>query len=300
MSNTSIKLIKEGFLGQRMVYVPGTTNKKVQEDPRIQDLYITHIGHFPKAEGHFRERKFGCHQYILIYCKSGEGWIELEQTKHTIKENTIFVIPPFTRCTYGASKNKPWNNYWIHFTGNNAENYTPITNKVLAIPPGKNARIEDRIILFEEMLSNMEQHSNFDNVIYANICLKYFLSSIRQIENYRLSGESETQSYLSLAISFMNNNLKNRVTLEELSEACKCSKSNLNKIFAKNMHCPPMDYYIQLKMQRACRYLAHSTRKIKMIAQELGYDDPYYFSRLFSKTIGKSPSEYRHEERGNE
>lgn len=62
--------------------------------------------------------------------------------------------------------------------------------------------------------------------------------------------------------------------------------------------CAPMDYYIQLKMQRACRYLAHSDRKIKVIARELGYDDQYYFSRLFSKAIGKSPSDYRREERG--
>jgi len=51
-------------------------------------------------------------------------------------------------------------------------------------------------------------------------------------------------------------------------------------------------------MQRACRHLSHSNQKIKGIAQELGYDDPYYFSRLFSKIIGKSPSEYRREEIG--
>lgn len=296
--DTSIKLIKEGFLGQRMVYVPGATKKKILGNPKIQDLYITHIGHFPKAKGHYRLRLFGCHQYIFIYCKNGEGWIELEDKKHILKENTAFIIPPFTKCTYGASHSNPWNNYWIHFTGENAHEYTPVAGKVISIPPGINARIEDRLILFEEMLSNMEQLSNFENVVYANICLKYFLSSIRQIETYRFSGVSDKQNYLSIAISFMNNNLKKRISLEDLSEACQCSKSNLHKVFTKSMHCAPMDYYIQLKMQRACRYLAHSDRKIKVIARELGYDDQYYFSRLFSKAIGKSPSDYRREERG--
>ena len=48
--DTPIKLIKEGFPGQRMVYVPGATKKKILGDPKIQDLYITHIGHFPKAD----------------------------------------------------------------------------------------------------------------------------------------------------------------------------------------------------------------------------------------------------------
>lgn len=294
----SIGNLKDGFLGQRMVYIPGATKKRIQDNPMINDLYITHIGFFPRAEGHFRKRKFGCHQYIFIYCREGAGWIEIENKRYELKSNSAFVIPPFTICSYGASKTDPWDNYWIHFTGSNAKEYTPVCGEVISIPPGKNARIEDRMILFEEMLSNLEAHSNFDNVIYANVNLKYFLTSIRQIDRYRLTGDCETKSYMSIAVSFMNNNLKKRITLDNLSEACNCSKSNLNKLFAKNMHCPPMDYFIQLKMQRACRYLANSNRKIKSIAMELGYEDQYYFSRLFSKIIGKAPSEYRNEESG--
>lgn len=298
LTDNSEKLIKDGFLGQRMVYVPEEIKLKVLENPKIRDLFITHIGHFPKAERHYRGRPLGCQQYIFIYCKNGEGWIELDNTHNIIKENTVFIIPPNIKCAYGASQNNPWNNYWIHFTGDLATKYAPLTGKSIAVPPGINARIDDRMILFEEMLSNMEQLSNFDNVIYANICLKYFLTSIRQMQNYRFSGRINSRSSLSVAISFMNNNLKTRITLDDLSAACQCSKSNLNKIFTKNLHCAPMDYYIQLKMQQACRYLAHSNQKIKLIAQELGYEDQYYFSRLFSKTIGKSPSEYRKEERG--
>lgn len=293
----AIKLIKEGFIGQRMIYVPNATIERISHEPKINDLYLTHIGHFPKAEGQYRHRPFGSQQYIFIYCKAGEGWIELENKKHIVKTNSIFIIPPLTKCTYGASHSNPWNNYWLHFTGVNAPNYSPVIGQSISIAPDINARIEDRMVLFEEMLSNLEQLNNFDNVIYANICLKYFLTSIRQIGNYRHSNQSERENFINMAISYMNSNIKTRISLEELSVACECSISNLNKVFRKHMHCPPMDYFTQLKMQRACRYLAHSDKKIKSIAHELGYDDPYYFSRLFTKTIGNSPSKYRTEER---
>lgn len=55
----------------------------------------------------------------------------------------------------------------------------------------------------------------------------------------------------------------------------------------------PVDYFIQLKMQRACQLLFFGTKHIKEIATDLGYDNPYYFSRLFKKYIGKAPKEYR-------
>ena len=56
---------------------------------------------------------------------------------------------------------------------------------------------------------------------------------------------------------------------------------------------PPIDYFIHLKMQKACQLLYADGVKIKAVASDLGYDDPYYFSRIFKKYIGTSPEQYR-------
>ena len=55
----------------------------------------------------------------------------------------------------------------------------------------------------------------------------------------------------------------------------------------------PIDFFIHLKMEEACRLLRLTTRRISDIANELGYKDQYYFSRLFKKKIGVSPRNYR-------
>jgi AraC-like DNA-binding protein len=55
-----------------------------------------------------------------------------------------------------------------------------------------------------------------------------------------------------------------------------------------------MEYYNQLKIQRACSFLQFSTdMKIKEIAFRLGYFDPFHFSRAFRREMGITPKEYR-------
>ncbi|RME70993.1 MAG: AraC family transcriptional regulator, partial [Verrucomicrobia bacterium] len=55
----------------------------------------------------------------------------------------------------------------------------------------------------------------------------------------------------------------------------------------------PLDYFNRLKVQRACELLATTTLSIAEIAEQLGFDDPYYFSRLFRKIMGMAPRVYR-------
>ena len=56
---------------------------------------------------------------------------------------------------------------------------------------------------------------------------------------------------------------------------------------------PPIDYFLHLKMQKACQLLFSQDMKIKQVALQLGYEDQYYFSRIFKKYMGMSPEQYR-------
>ena len=293
----TIEQRNDGFIGQRMIYMPGIVCKKLLKDPRVYDLYITHIGVFPKAQGHLRNRPLGCSQYILLYCFEGEGWVEIKGKKKVIKKNQLFIIEPKTVCSYGADKNKPWTNYWIHYTGINAGIYSPPLNQIIEIPPSEDSRIDERMLLFEEMLQNLEDYFVQNKVVYANVCLKHFLSSIKYLGVYRAVKKENESDNLNKAISFMKNNLQKTIRVTELAERCNCSASNLYKLFKQNIGSSPQDYFIHLKMERARKYLLQTNLKVKEIAAKLGYDDPYYFSRIFSKHVGLSPANYRKEEK---
>ncbi len=292
-----IEYKKDGFIGQRMTYLPGIVKKRVLIDPRVNDLYITHIGVFPKALGHLRNRPLGCSQFILLYCIEGEGWVEVDDKRQKIGANQAFVIEPKKSSIYGANPENPWTIYWIHYTGENAELYSPPINRLINIQPSKNSRLEERLLLFEEMLQNVAGFFSFEKVVYANVCLKQFLTSIKYIDVYRAINREPENDLLKKIISFMKNNLHRNIRIDELAAECNCSSSNIYKLFKTNLDNAPLDFFIHLKMERACRYLTITNLKVKEISRKLGYDDPYYFSRIFTKQIGLSPVNFRKEER---
>ena len=58
----------------------------------------------------------------------------------------------------------------------------------------------------------------------------------------------------------------------------------------------PMNYFIRLKIQKACEYIELTNMKLNEIATHLGFEDAAYFSRTFTKVMGCSPSVYRKKE----
>ncbi|MBL8993338.1 MAG: helix-turn-helix transcriptional regulator [Spirochaetia bacterium] len=81
--------------------------------------------------------------------------------------------------------------------------------------------------------------------------------------------------------------------LDALAAELSISKHHLVRTFTKAMGVPPLRYARQVQMQTACQLLKRTTLPIFRIASDLGYDDEFYFSRLFKKQIGVSPQHYR-------
>ncbi len=295
--SSEIESKKDGFIGERMIYIPGIVKRKILNDARVCDLFITHIGIFPEAQGHLRNRPLGCSQYILLYCVEGEGWVEVDGKRQKILANQLFIIEPKKISSYGANSKKPWTNYWIHYTGDNAAIYSPAINQIIDIQPCANSRKEERLLLFEEMLQNASDYFNFERVVYANICLKQFLTSIKYLNVYRAINREPESDLLKNVISFMKNNLHKNIRISEIAERFSCSNSNIYKIFKTNLDSSPLDFFIHLKMERARKYLMQTNLKVKEIGLKLGYEDPYYFSRVFAKHVGLSPGHFRREER---
>ena len=88
-------------------------------------------------------------------------------------------------------------------------------------------------------------------------------------------------------------NMDKSLSLEDLAEEFHLSKSYINAIFKKYADRAPLDFFQNIKMQEACKLLRSTKEYISRIGRQLGYEDPYYFSRAFKKVIGISPKEYR-------
>ncbi len=282
-----------GFQGERTVIIPELIIDEIQHNPISKQLYITDIGIYPKAKDHLRERVNGSKQHILMYCTDGEGWILIGNNRINVKANQYFIIPANIPHTYGSSKDNPWTIYWIHFSGLTADYFIDTISEAQNITPSEISRIDERLDLFEEMIQNLEMGYSMENIDYANICLWHFLASFRYLSQFRQVRKPQERDLTEKSIFYMRKHLKEKLTLEDLAQQANLSVAHYSMLFKQKTGHSPLNYLIQLKIQNACRLLDHTHLNIKEIAQQVGYDDPYYFSRIFKKIMNISPKEYR-------
>ena len=91
----------------------------------------------------------------------------------------------------------------------------------------------------------------------------------------------------------MLENFNRKLRLHEIALQTGLSASYYSALFQNRTGHSPIDYFIQLKIQRACRMLDNSGLLIADVSREIGFDDQFYFSRVFRKVMGMSPVEYR-------
>ena len=98
---------------------------------------------------------------------------------------------------------------------------------------------------------------------------------------------------IDLVVEHMQRNVDKPVRVSTLSAVAGVSASHFFSQFKSVMGQAPIEYFIRLKMKRACELLRQSDLMVKEIAGSLGYSDPFHFSRMFRVVTGCSPSEYR-------
>ncbi|MFS2186185.1 AraC family transcriptional regulator [Mucilaginibacter sp. Mucisp84] len=295
MAKSTVIRRRDGFEGQKLIVLP----KKIitnflSKDLVTKQIYITDIGYYPKAMHHYAERPHGINQHIIIYCTEGYGWLEINKKKVEVSPSQFIAIPANTPHRYGANMDKPWTIYWIHFKGEiasfilelilkNSENYKPYLSFN-----------ENRIKLFENICFNLEKGYSSDALRYVNMIFSHFLSSLIYEDKFNYSDDKpDDNDMVEKTIRYMQENIHTMLRLDALSHIAGLSKSHYSAIFRAKTGYSPIEYFNQLKVQKACQFISFTTMSIKSIALDLGIEDQYYFTRMFTKLMGISPNQYR-------
>lgn len=285
---------KEGFQGQKAIVIPRKIlSGQCAGNPVIGNMYITDIGYYPKAKFHYRERPHGADQHILIYCLEGRGEVSINKNQYSIEAGDFFIVPPKTAHKYAADGISPWTIYWIHFKGKTAGAISELLRQKHNGHKGFKQYSETTIHLFNEMYNQLERGYSMDNLVYSNMCLLHFFATFINANAYTETGSEGYKDIHDVAIDFLRKNLDKTLKLEDMAASVNLSSSHFSYAFKKKTGFAPVEYFNHLKVQKACQYLLFTSLRIKEIAFEVGIEDQFYFSRMFTKVMGISPNEYR-------
>jgi transcriptional regulator GlxA family with amidase domain len=124
-------------------------------------------------------------------------------------------------------------------------------------------------------------------------------SAIRVLDSRINSRETREIRKIEESIGYMMRHLDRPLRVSTLATEVHISLSHFFYLFKRHVGRTPIDFFIRLRLQRACRLLEETEMSVKAIAYTLGYDDPFYFSRIFKSVNRISPSQYRSRKRAD-
>lgn len=293
MNNDAAIHIREGFPGQRSVVLPQPVVAAWLDDEPLLALLPSDAGFYPQARWHFVERPEGSPQLVLIHCLQGEGWLEMGGTRWRVQPGQAIAIPPVTAHAYGAAADRPWTIYWVHMAGAQVGRVA----RMLGVETGKplfNPGFDPALPpLYEAMISQLSRGYAAAILLDASLTLARLVARLGLDAARPEGGGVSVSNRIERALTLMEQNLDGRIRVAELAARANMSSSHFAALFKRKTGFAVLDYFLRLKMQRAGYLLDSTTLSIKAIANELGFDDPLYFSRCFRRVHHCSPSAYR-------
>ena len=233
--------------------------------------------------------------FQILYIASGKAHFYFnDEGKDTVVTagNMILYRPkePQKYIYYGDDQTEV---YWVHFTGNNVTNILRgygISDDIRVINTGTSLEYSR---IFKQMIYELQRcQSDYKEML--TLLLRQLLISIHRhltmehkIKNVYLDAEME------LAIQYFNDNYNTDINIEEYAASRGMSVSWFIRNFKQYAYTTPMQYIVSIRMTNAQMLLETTNYNVTEIGNIVGYDNPLYFSRIFKKQKGVSPSEYR-------
>ena len=271
-----------------------------EENPNLEDLSvplrINNCGYYrvhttPVIETPHPE---GRNDYQLLYISAGKGefyFKGINEPTIVTKGNMILFRPgePQVYYYYAVDKTEV---YWVHFTGWKVEEYLDRYE----LPKNENVFYTgvspDYPWIYNQMIRELQlQRVNYEDMI--SLYMHHIFITINRYIKEGRETKSDTINDIERAAHYFKDNYNKSISVEQYAAEHLMSVNWFIHSFKSVMKVSPMQYIISLRISMAKGYLENSTKNIAEISNEVGYENALYFSRLFRKYTGMTPTEYR-------
>ncbi len=238
-------------------------------------------------------RERGRVDYHILYVLSGICYAVIDGKQVTARSGGIILFRPHERQEYRFFKVDKSEFIWIHFTGVGCETYLRelgLYDKTV-LEVGKSAELSAALegMLLSRGLEGGENRDICDGYLY--LVLSLFARGAKY-------GKEKLKRFfeVSAVIEYINANYKTVLPVEDYAKMCHLSKSRFEHVFKEHTGNTPIGYLYRTRIDVAMRLLETTDLRISAIAEETGFNDANYFTRVFKKYTGTTPGKFRERE----
>ena len=233
--------------------------------------------------------------YQLIYISAGQAHFHFdnEENDTIVTAGNMVLFRPRELQKYEYYGEDKTEVYWVHFTGSDVKNILRkygIKDNMRTFFVGTSLDYER---IYKRMISELQRcQDDYEELL--TILMRHLLISIhRELQKERKLSDVYLDNEMDMAAQYFSDNYSNKINIEEYAQSRGMSISWFIRSFKKYTGTTPMQYIVSARITNAQLLLETTQYSVSEISSIVGYDNPLYFSRLFHKTKGFSPSEYR-------
>lgn len=231
--------------------------------------------------------------YQLLYVASGKTVFYFNGEPKEVAAGHMVLFQPRQEQHYEYFAVDRPEVYWVHFTGSDVRNILrhydiPLDKNV--IYSGSSATYA---YLFKEMIHELQTCRTGFEELREMYLRQIFLLIQRSWEERKPAVNSYLQEEIDYARKYFNEHYNEDISIEEYAQSRGMSVSWFLRNFKQMTMKSPMQYILTIRINNAVSLLETTDYNVTEISTIVGYDNPLYFSRIFKKQKGVSPSDYR-------
>jgi AraC-like DNA-binding protein len=229
-------------------------------------------------------------EYQFVYIVEGSGLFHSFEGDVFLSPGSLLQLVPGERHWYKPDNDTGWTEYWIGFTGKLADSWLAsgfINRKETVFNYGVSKSL---IALFTQAIKYAQNKPPHTQQLMSSL-VPQMLAIMLSKRKQPLS-EADFGSILAKALVIFEEHMFTRFDVESLTKALNISYYSLRDSFKEHTGMSPYQYLLHMKIQKAKELLVKGEMTVKEISYKLAFDNPYYFSRLFKKKTGVSPSKW--------
>jgi AraC-like DNA-binding protein len=243
------------------------------------------------------------HDYAsIIYMISGECAYNINDTLYPVKKDDIIILNPDTphSCIMKSGKEVVQFHAGIDniFIESLPKGYLIAKVQSPVVRMDKYSR--EFIKCYNEILVEQEKGEPGCCLMIKSLFMKLIILIIKETyaSDYNLSDDSinfepyDRTTIINSLMNYMDENYMQQISLDKISRNMYLSPAYISKVFKEETGESPINYLIKTRLSKACEMLKKDSLSIKQISKGVGYEDAYYFSKLFKKYYGVPPSKY--------